>query len=399
MSVKKTIARSFTVETIEDGVSYCFVFTKAAARVDENNTVTAELAGYAYKYVGGVRSALASTTIRHGYILTDSDTYADTTTNSSGFFDAGTWFDGDDITEYGKNSPSIFAAIVIDGTVVHTEMITISVKGSTGNRGKVGRFFYYAGEWDDFASTDSFLVNDAQAPYFYYNNNYWVFNPETNGTYTKQNMGTPSSSSSNWKVMTSDFKYIITEAIFGAYAHFGSAIINGDWLISQHGTINGVASTNYTSFDPDHPADDNTTNFVPNYCVDLLTGASYQQNAYIRGTIYSTNGVIGGFEIGENKIGGISEISGGFQGTSIYSDGRALIGNMNYDYGLRTTGGVEMVGNGKNIVINTATGSPTNHGFLLINGYIKLINIPRSAAGLQSGEIYVDSSGNVKMVL
>lgn len=234
----------------EDSVSYSIVFTKAAAKVDENNTVTAELAGYAYKYVGGVRSTLKNTIIRHGYILTDSDTYTDIPTNSSGFFDVGTWFDGDDITEYGKNSPSIFAAIVIDGTVVHAEMITISVKGATGNRGKVGRFFYYAGEWNDFASTDSFLVNDAQAPYFYYDNNYWVFNPETNGTYTKQNMGTPSSLSSNWKVMTSDFKYIITEAIFGSYAHFGSFIINGDWMISQHGKKNNVDSTDYQSFDP-----------------------------------------------------------------------------------------------------------------------------------------------------
>ena len=37
--------------------------------------------------------------------------------------------------------------------------------------------------------------------------------------------------------MTSDFKYIITEAIFGAYAHFGSFIINGDWLLSTNGKV------------------------------------------------------------------------------------------------------------------------------------------------------------------
>lgn len=123
--------------------------------------------------------------------------------------------------------------------------------GGTGPRGKIGRFFYYAGEWNDFASTDSFLVNDAQAPYFYYNNNYWVFNPETNGTYTMSEMGAPSSSSTNWQIMTSDFKYIITEAIFGSYAHFGSFIINGDWMISQYGTINGSQSTSYTKFYPE----------------------------------------------------------------------------------------------------------------------------------------------------
>ena len=212
----------------DDGVSYSIVFTKAAARVDENNKVTAELAGYAYKYVGGVRSALTSTTIRYGYILTDSDTY--------------TRFNSDYITDYGKNSPSIFAAIVIDGTVVHAEMITISIKGGTGNRGKIGRFFYYAQEWSN-SDTISYTVSDAEAPYFLYNNNYWVFNPMANGTYTMAEMGTPSSSSANWQIMTSDFKYMITEAIFGNYAHFGSAIINGDWMLSTHGKRNGNDST------------------------------------------------------------------------------------------------------------------------------------------------------------
>lgn len=176
-----------------------------------------------------------------------------------------------------------------------------------GPRGKMGRFYYYAGEWVDFASTDSFLVNDAQAPFFHYHNNYWVFNPETNGTYTKQNMGTPSSSSSNWDLMTSDFKYIITEAIFGSYAHFGSAIINGDWMLSQHGTRNGVASTEYTKFDPNYPNTDHTYqdqshNFIPNYCVDLLTGETYQQNAHVTGEIRATGGTIGGFIVSSTQI-------------------------------------------------------------------------------------------------
>lgn len=182
-----------------------------------------------------------------------------------------------------------------------------------GNEGKIGRFFYYAGAWNDFASTDSFLVNDAQAPYFYYNNKYWVFNPETNGTYTKQDMGTPSSSSSNWKLMTNDFKYIITEAIFGRYAHFGSFIINDDWLISQHGVIydtNGGIHTidanhsygnynvnnAYTLFDVYYPnsSKPNANNFVPNFAVDGLTGKTYQNDAYIRGEVHATSGTFNG---------------------------------------------------------------------------------------------------------
>lgn len=139
-------------------------------------------------------------------------------------------------------------------------------QGGTGPRGKVGRFFYYAGVWNDFASTDSFLVNDAQAPYFYYNNNYWVFNPETNGTYTKQNMGTPSSLSSNWNLMNNEFKYIITEAIFSNFAKLASAIFSGDWMLSQYGVPSKVISTTekhlvYTcvKVDGQHPVSDLAT--------------------------------------------------------------------------------------------------------------------------------------------
>lgn len=189
-------------------------------------------------------------------------------------------------------------------------------------RGKIGRFFYYAGAWEDFASTDSFLVNDAQAPYFYYNNNYWVFNPETNGTYTKQDMGTPSSSSSNWQLMTSDFKYIITDAIFGSYAHFGSFIINGDWMISTNGTINGVLYVNgqnftyngetkpaYMWFDASNPSNNTGHNFVPNFAINGLTGQGIFGGGKI---IFNANG---GGQLANGKIvwneNGVGNLAGG----------------------------------------------------------------------------------------
>ena len=189
-------------------------------------------------------------------------------------------------------------------------------------RGKIGRFFYYAGAWNDFASTDSFLVNDAQAPYFAYNSNYWVFNPETNGTYTKQDMGTPSSSSSNWKVMTSDFKYIITEAIFGSYAHFGSFIINGDWMISTNGTINGVLYVNgqnftyngetkpaYMWFDASNPSNNTGHNFVSNFAINGLTGQGIFGGGKI---IFNANG---GGQLANGKIvwneNGVGNLAGG----------------------------------------------------------------------------------------
>lgn len=170
-----------------------------------------------------------------------------------------------------------------------------------GSRGRVGRFFYYGGVFDseDDNVTHSFIVNDAQAPFFKdgeNDNTFHVFNYGTNGTYTMADMYEiePSFNNEPWEVMTNDFKYLITEAIFAQFAQFGSAIISGDWMISQHGTINGNASTNYLMFDANHPNDNIGTNFIPNYCVDLLTGATYLQNAFVNGNIVAQTGSFSG---------------------------------------------------------------------------------------------------------
>lgn len=171
--------------------------------------------------------------------------------------------------------------------------------------GDIHRFYYYAGEWRD-DNTQGSIVTDLEAPFFSYtdgqgNVSYWVFNPQETGMYSWSEMGVPhegtTSSPSAWVRMESDLKYLITEAIFSNYAQFGSAIINGDWLLSMNGTIDGVLYENgalyggmpaYTYFNPSDPTGMNTQHvFVPNYCVDLRVGDSFMRNALIRGGVRS----------------------------------------------------------------------------------------------------------------
>lgn len=171
--------------------------------------------------------------------------------------------------------------------------------------GDIHRFYYYAGEWRNDNLT-GYVVTNLEAPFFSYtdgqgNVSYWVFNPQETGYYTMSEMGTPhestSSNPSAWVRMVDDFKYLITEAIFSNYAQFGSAIINGDWLLSMNGTIDGVLYENgalyggmpaYTYFNPSDPTGMNTQHvFVPNYCVDLRVGDSFMRNALIRGGVRS----------------------------------------------------------------------------------------------------------------
>ena len=180
-------------------------------------------------------------------------------------------------------------------------------------RGNINRFYYYAQEWEDNDET-VYVVNQLQAPYFLYQDEYWIFNPSKNGAYSMHDMGEPKESANGilgWEKMNAEFKYIITQAIFGKNAYLGSFIINGDWMISQHGTINGQESENYTQFNPDHPNDNIGTNFIPNFAVDGLTGKTYQNDAYIRGEVHASSGEFTGKVTAESgSITGPMSITG-----------------------------------------------------------------------------------------
>ena len=125
--------------------------------------------------------------------------------------------------------------------------------GPGGTNGRPGRFYYYAQEWQN-SSLVSYDVTDAMAPFFSYYENYYVFNPTTPGRYTMSEMGAPFHYESiggsqqivyneDWEIMVNDFKYLITEAIFGSFAKFGASIINGDFLMSQYVIALGLGNT------------------------------------------------------------------------------------------------------------------------------------------------------------
>lgn len=160
--------------------------------------------------------------------------------------------------------------------------------------GKINRFYYYAQEWEN-SNLIGYVVTDYQTPFFSYNGDYWIFNPQENGLYSMSEMGQPAESTTSnptaWVRMISEFKYMITQAIFGEYAQFGSAIINGDWLLSTHGKRNGADSQQYIYFDPQDPMGITAGNFAPNFCVDLKMGK-----------LYAMSGAIGGFSINDLNL-------------------------------------------------------------------------------------------------
>ena len=239
--------------------------------------------------------------------------------------------------------------ILTDTTVMWGNIYLHSVWGQNGQsiQGRAGRFYYYAGPWD---ADTTYQMANTQAPYVKASNGrfYMLDNDEGGGVNINSRDDDPADgfgSGNPWSEMASEQQYYIAKAFFGEYAHFGSFIINGDWMISQHGTINGSYSEEYTKFDPAYPNTsrggyhtvNGTTwygwNFVPNFAVDGLTGATYQNNANIRGTVYAEAGNIAGLSITDN--------------TTMYGDGACLYLsglNASYDWTFKNDGATNLRG-------------------------------------------------------
>ena len=182
-------------------------------------------------------------------------------------------------------------------TSTETKYYCIAAKGTKGDTGPM---FYLCGQFPDKAP---YSKDDYRCPVVYYSGEYW---------YLKANSATasdtPSASSSVWG-KAEKFDMVFTDVLFVKnFAKLGSGIINGDWLISCAGyivindekTYYGPDSMYahqpaYLRFDPDYPNSDNGyQNFMPVYAVDLKTGKTYQQDAYIEGTVNAKGGNISG---------------------------------------------------------------------------------------------------------
>lgn len=122
---------------------------------------------------------------------------------------------------------------------------------TNGERGQIGRSPYYNGLWSDYASTEQFHVTDAETPYYAVEKSnrtydYWIWIGD-NGDYYHTSANAPSNNNANWRLMVTDFKYLISEAVFSDFAKLGAGIFNQDWMYSQYGEgTTLVWNTEYT---------------------------------------------------------------------------------------------------------------------------------------------------------
>lgn len=199
----------------------------------------------------------------------------------------------------------------------------------TGAVGAMGKLCYITGEYREdveYTSNDSQTVavevsGTGETTSIYY------LNAESNwpdGT-AQSAIGPTDSGQTIWVLGMSQYNLVRARYLFADFAQFGAAVVSGDWLISVHGTINGTEyhgkyerpdtyinsgdeKPTYFWFDPAYPNEDHAGkyktpgssssgqwasdhhNFIPHYAVNLLTGKTYQNDAYIRGEVYATSG-------------------------------------------------------------------------------------------------------------
>lgn len=215
----------------------------------------------------------------------------------------------------------------------------LSVKdGEKGAKGDTGRMYYIAGKFPEKAP---YTRTEKLCPVVYYSPYWWYLDADEA---TSSNIPSDSNSSL-WKKLE-NYGVVLTDAIFvKQFAQFGAAIITGDWLISVWGKIydasgnevvvssgsvtepyyypSGSSNPAYTYFNSGYPNSSapGVINFVPNYAVDLKTGKSYMNDAYIKGHIVATSGEFSGkIKAGNTTIVGNLNLTDTSNGMTVFDN-------------------------------------------------------------------------------
>lgn len=189
-------------------------------------------------------------------------------------------------------------------TILDSETVPInkSANGANGNpgiQGKMGRNFWYAGMWDDDdVKGQQFVVNDYQAPYVNIGTedapNCKVFVGQ-NGTYQFPTTTDGYADSSVWAAMETNFKYLITKALFSEFANLGSSIFNKDYMFSAYGELVAYGRTFapnnanlYRYIDPTDMGARNVSRYPSSFTQTSFSNSSYDDTHRISISTFTT---------------------------------------------------------------------------------------------------------------
>lgn len=210
--------------------------------------------------------------------------------------------------------------------------------------------------------------------------------------------GKTPTNSSYWKTFGAQFESIATGLLLAQYANIAEFIFKDEQLISQSGTINGVASTDYSN-----------PNFVPNIVLNGKNGTATIMGKFTTGgtgerieldpvnkriAVYNPSGdIVGWWSFSDNEYGsGITLNSG-------RSDQSGTWANLSYDQGLTfglngRPGPATQYGN-RYMSLGTSFNLDATAGGVKI----KTSGFPTNATGIESGEWYADAADGYRIKL
>lgn len=235
--------------TGDDAVAYSIQLDERTfARVNAGGTLTYQLSGTVHKTVGS-----AMTTLTPGECSLTFESPVDGTWENVTEFDLdGSFFDDSySSMPYASavNKAVIALRLTVGGVVVARESVPIVLAGATG---AAGRMYYYDGMY----TSREYTRNSHMTPYVSLADfSMYVLiadtNQRSNGTFIPPTGATDSASA--WEIINRGVRFLMTEAMFTAFAKLGSGIFSGDWLMSQYGVIGNNASTDYEQFNDADP--------------------------------------------------------------------------------------------------------------------------------------------------
>ena len=150
--------------------------------------------------------------------------------------------------------------------------------GADGIDGRDGLMVYPAGYYDP---NTTYTATSETAPVVMYADNYYVLKrgKTYKGADQASNLNTPAldianntQTNAHWQRFDK-FNAIFADIVMAEFAKLGSAVIYGDWMISQQGTRNSAASSEYQHF--------KDGSFEPNVAINFKTGELRLKNGVL----------------------------------------------------------------------------------------------------------------------
>lgn len=236
----------------KDATSYDLVLSTANIQADaDGNILTGAIDVKVYKVSGSTRTEVTLNTGLEPIIVqysVDGGSWQNCTTASGGRYV---------VPETDVKLVEDYLGFRLRGVQNHSYVtlwewspIGVVWDGARGERGKAGRYYYFAGA---FVQGTEYTADDYTAPYVGFSweeeqtvngstvtatvTRYYMLVATTNkrgNTYIAPRTG---AASGVWSLMETNFKWLITEAFFTTFGKLAAAIFSGDWMFSQYGKL------------------------------------------------------------------------------------------------------------------------------------------------------------------